>query len=287
MAYLVHVAVLVGINAIVAISLELLIGEVALVCVAQAAFAAIGAYATTILLLQADMNFFVAAALGMLLSGTVALVLGAIFLRLKEVYYVLGTAGFNIIVWSITLNWSSLTNGPMGIAGVPAPALFGFRISNNVQFLILVMVVLALVYALAQLIKRSSFGRVLNAIREDEEASAVFGYDAARYKLMIFVISAALAALGGEFFAGYITYIDPTSFTINYSIFLLAVVILGGLGSVRGAIVGALILVVLPEAFRFIGFPSDVAAQMRQVCYGLLLIFLMLYRPQGILGTFK
>ena len=147
--------------------------------------------------------------------------------------------------------------------------------------------VLAVVYFIARFITRSSFGRVLKAIREDEEAISVFGYNTTYYKLVIFVISAMLAAIAGSLFASYITFIDPSSFSLNESIFILAIIILGGLSSNRGAVVGAAFLIILPEALRFVGFPSDVAAQMRQVVYGLILILLMLYRPQGFLGEYR
>lgn len=146
---------------------------------------------------------------------------------------------------------------------------------------------MSLVYIVARFIVNSSFGRVLKAIREDEKAISVFGYDTKTYKLVIFVISAGMAAIAGSLFASYITFIDPSTFTLNESIFILAMIILGGLSNIRGAVLGALFLILLPEALRFVGFPTDIAAQMRQVVYGALLIGLMLYRPQGMMGEFK
>ena len=133
----------------------------------------------------------------------------------------------------------------------------------------------------------SSFGRVLKAIREDEDAIQVFGYNTHQFKLTIFVIGAGMAAVAGSLFASYITFIDPTTFTLVESIFILAIVILGGLANLRGAVLGALFLILLPELLRFVGFPPDIAAQMRQVVYGAILVILMLYRPQGLLGEYK
>jgi len=153
--------------------------------------------------------------------------------------------------------------------------------------LALTLLVLLLVYIAARFIVNAPFGRVLKAIREDEQAISVFGYHTLYFKLAIFVISAAMAAAGGALLASYLTFIDPNTFALPEAIFVLAIVVLGGLGSLRGPVVGALILVLLPEALRFVGFPPDIAAQMRQMVYGLLLVFLMLYRPQGIIGEYK
>lgn len=287
MEYLIHIAILVSIYGVLALSLNLVVGEAGLLSITQAAFYGIGAYATALLMLNAGVNFFLAAVLGMALSGAIALLLGIVFSRLSGDYYALGSFGFNVIVYSIMLNWQDVTQGPLGIPGITRPVLFGYQFSENLSFLILALVLLALVYLACRFITRSSFGRVLHAVREDEEATAVFGYSTNYYKLAIFAISAMLAALAGSLFASYITYIDPSSFTLMESILILSMIILGGLSSNRGAVLGAAALIILPELLRFAGFPSDIAAQMRQLTYGAILILLMLYRPQGLLGTFK
>jgi branched-chain amino acid transport system permease protein len=149
------------------------------------------------------------------------------------------------------------------------------------------LVFLGFVYLTSRFIVNSSFGRVLKAIREDEEAIQVFGYNTLYFKLAVFVMSAGMAAVAGSFFASYITFIDPSSFTLMESVFILAIIILGGLANIRGSILGALFLILLPEILRFVGFPSDIAAQMRQVVYGVLLILFMLYRPQGFIGEYR
>ena len=160
-------------------------------------------------------------------------------------------------------------------------------VTKPTNYLILNSLFLILAYFLCRFIATSSFGRALKAIREDEDAIKVFGYNTPHFKLVIFVISAMIAAVAGSLFASYITFIDPSTFTINESIFILAIIILGGLASLRGSVLGALFLILLPELLRFVGFPSDIAAQMRQVVYGVILILLMLYRPQGLVGEYK
>lgn len=287
MAYLIDIAILVSLYGIVALSLNLMTGETGLVSVMQAALSGIGAYGTAILMQDAGWNFFAAMAASAVAAALIALVVGAIFARLKEVYYVFGTVGFNIILYSVLLNWQSLTGGPLGIANIARPEIFGLSFSDNLAFLALSLGALALAYGVCAFVEKSSFGRVLHAIREDEEAIAVFGYRTTHFKVAVFVIAAMMASVAGALFASYIRYIDPTSFIVTESIFLLSIVILGGLGSSRGALLGTAILVVLPEALRFVGFPGDIAAQMRQLVYGLLLVLLMRYRPQGILGTFR
>ncbi|MEK7185691.1 MAG: branched-chain amino acid ABC transporter permease, partial [Patescibacteria group bacterium] len=247
----------------------------------------IGGYATAILLTGLGMNFFLSVIAGIVITVILSLIIGFVLSRFRGDFFALGSFGFNIIIYSVLLNWQSLTRGPLGIPGIPRPSLFGYVFSENLSFLVLVIVFAALTYLLAHFVTRSSFGRVLKAIREDEEAAAVFGYNTLVYKLTIFVISAAIASVAGSLFASYITFIDPSTFVLNESIFILSIIILGGLSSLRGSVLGAIILILLPEILRFVGFPSDIAAQMRQFVYGLLLVILMMYRPQGLVGEYK
>lgn len=287
MDYFVHIAILIGIYSILAVSLNLVVGFTGLLSVTQAAFYGIGAYVTAILLTSLGMNFFFSVILGMIITGVISLAIGFVLSKLDGDYFALGSFGFNIIVYSVFLNWQSLTRGPLGIPGITKPVLFGFDFGSNYTYLILVLVFALITYLLAQFLTKSSFGRVLKAIREDEKAIQVFGYNTLFFKLTIFVIGAMIASLAGSLYASYITYIDPSSFNLPESIFILAIIILGGLANNKGVILGAVCLVILPEALRFVGFPSDVAAQMRQVTYGVILVLLMLYRPQGLMGEYK
>jgi len=287
MEYLLHLAILFSIFGIFALSLDLIAGYTGLFSLAQAAFYGIGAYTTALLMADAGVNFFVALVLGITLAAVVAFVIGFVFSGLRGDYYILGTVGFNFIIFTVFLNWQSLTGGPLGVAGIARPELFGFSFSSSGSFFLLSLATLAVAYGVSWFIVRSSFGRVLRAIREDEEAIAAFGYHTLYFKLAIFVISAGMAACGGALLASYLSFIDPNTFGITSSIFLLSIIVLGGLGSLRGPVLGALVLILLPEALRFVGFPDDIAAELRQVLYGLLLVFLMLYRPQGFLGEFK
>lgn len=287
MEYLIHLGVLVGIYSILGISLNLVVGYTGLLSITQAAFYGIGGYSTAILLSNFGMNFFLSVVIGVAITVVMSLAIGYVLSRFRGDFFALGSFGFNIIIYSIMLNWQSLTRGPLGIPGIVRPKIFDFVLSDNLHFLILVAVVVALIYFISWYVVNSSFGRVLKAIREDEDAISVFGYNTLFYKLTIFVISSGMAAVAGSLFATYITFIDPSTFVLNESIFVLSIIILGGLANLRGSVIGAVILILLPEILRFVGFPSDIAAQMRQVVYGVLLIVLMMYRPQGLVGEYK
>lgn len=285
--YEVHLLILASIYAMLALSLNLAVGYTGIISITHAAFFGIGAYTTAILSTAHGWNFFLTVPVGAALSALCGLGIGAVLSKFRGDYVALGSVGFNVIVWSVALNWQELTRGPLGISAIPRPELLGLPFKENLWFLFLTLICTVAVYAVCRHIERSSFGRALVAIREDEEALQIFGYRTVHFKLVIFVIGAIIASVAGSLFASYITFIDPSSFTINESIFLLSAIILGGLASNRGAAIGALVLILLPELLRFVGFPSDIAAQTRQAVYGLMLILLMLYRPQGLVGEYK
>ncbi|OHA59590.1 MAG: branched-chain amino acid ABC transporter permease [Candidatus Vogelbacteria bacterium RIFOXYD1_FULL_46_19] len=287
MDYFIHLAILIGIYSILGVSLNLVVGYTGLLSVTHAAFYGLGAYVVAILLTAYGWAFWPALLVAIIFTGLVAFLIGLVLSRFAGDYYALGSFGFNIIVFSIFLNWQSVTRGPLGIPGIARPEIFGVSFGDNLMFLGLVVLLALLIYLAAEYIAHSSFGRVLKAIREDEQAIQVFGYRTAYYKLTVFALGAMMAAVAGGLFAVYITFIDPSSFNLMESIFVLAIIILGGLANNKGAVLGAVFLILLPEVLRFVGFPSDVAAQLRQVVYGLLLIVLMVYRPQGLVGEYK
>jgi branched-chain amino acid transport system permease protein len=287
MEYLIHLAILFAIYVPLAVSLNLVVGYTGLLSVTHAAFYGVGAYATTLFMVNLGWSFIPSLIVAMIISGLLATVFGLILSRFRDDYYALVSFGFNIIVYSILLNWEDLTRGPLGIPGIPRPEIFGFTFSSNLSFLILSLALAFGIYLVSAGIVKSSFGRVLKGIREDEKVLAVFGYNTKIFKLVIFSVTAMMAGLAGGLFATYITFIDPSTFSLNESIFILAIIILGGMANLRGSVVGALFLILLPEILRFVGFPTDIAAQMRQVVYGALLVILMLYRPQGLMGEYK
>ncbi|MBA7679694.1 hypothetical protein ES703_87996 [subsurface metagenome] len=227
----------------------------------------------------------------MITGACVAAILGVLVgipsLRLKGDYLAIATFGFGVIVYSVAKNWVSVTRGPMGLPGIPGFSIFGMQISEVWAYLILVAVFVLLTYFVIRRVVNSPFGRILRGIREDEIAALAMGKNVNKHKIIVFVIGAFFAGIAGSLYAHYITFIDPSSFTVMESIAILLMVVFGGMGSLSGSFVGAAILVIFPELLRFLGMPSSVAAPLRQMIYGLLLIVLMLKRPQGILGKYR
>jgi branched-chain amino acid transport system permease protein len=204
--------------------------------------------------------------------------------RLHEDYFVIATFAFQMVVFSVLNNWMSVTRGPQGIPNIPALVLFGHRVTTAPGFVSLSFAILALSYCIVERISKSPMGRVLRAIREDEVFAQTLGKDTGRAKVVIFAVSAALAAAAGSVYAHYVTYIEPTAFTINESILVLLMVILAGGEKTWGPLVGSAVLLVIPELLRMFGLPSAIGANVRQIVYGCVLVILMMLRPRGV-GT--
>jgi len=287
MEYILHILIFTAIYSIAGLGLNLLSGFTGLVSVAQGAFMGIGAYTVAILMTTLQLNFFIALLIGVIITSLVAFMLGYVFSKLNGDYFVLGTIGFASLIYSMAQNLSSITRGPLGIPGIPSPTIFGINFGSNFSFFILALTMLAVCYGILHFITSNSFGRVLKAIREDEKALQIFGYKTSHYKLIAFVLAGALGAMSGGLLASYLTFIDPASFNLTLSVFILTGIILGGLASLPGTVAGVLILVLVPEALRFVGFSSEIAGQMREMTYGLILILFMMYRPKGIWGKYK
>jgi len=208
-------------------------------------------------------------------------------LRLRGDYLVLASLGFQIIVFSVLYNWVGLTHGPFGISGIPRPSVFGWTLATDGSYLAFSVVVAAICGALLYLIGQSPFGRVLKAIREDEIAAESLGKRVPLFKVAAFAIAAGFAAVAGTVFAGYLRYIDPTSFTLVESVFILSIIIIGGTGNIAGPLTGTALMILLPEALTFLGIPDNIAPNLRQVIYGVLIIIIMRYRPQGLMGEYR
>lgn len=283
MNYLLYVISLIAVYGILTVALNLAVGYTGILSLAQAAFMGIGAYAAAILLTQWGFNFFYALPVGMAIAGLLGAGLAWATLRLKAEYYVIASFGFQIIIYNILLNWIGLTAGPFGIRQIPPPAAFGFTFLGPLRFTALTLGFLAICVWVAWRLGESAFGKVLRAIREDDAAAASIGKNVSRYKIVIFTVSAMLASIGGALYACLITFIDPFTFTIHESIFILALVIIGGSGNVFGSVIGAAVLISIPEMLRFFDVPTTVASPIREILYGALMIIFLRFRPKGLL----
>lgn len=287
MEYLINLAILFCIYGTLALSLNMVVGMAGLLSLAQAAFYGIGAYAAAIGMTELGLGFFSTLLLGMLANGILAFVVGKILSRFQGDYYAIVSAGLSVIVFSVLLNWKDLTNGPLGIFGIPKPEIGSFRLVSNFSYLVLCLAAVALSCGIYVLFDRSSFGRTLKALREDEQLTRLQGYNTKHFKSIVFVVSAMMSGIAGAMFASYISFIDPSTFQLKEGIFLFTIIIVGGLSSAKGSIAGALILIFLPEVLRFIGLPYETAAQLQQIIYGALLVLMMILRPQGLFGKYR
>ncbi len=287
MDYFLHILIIAGIYIILTLSLNLIVGYTGLAALGHIAFACVGAYTSSLLALNFGISPWIGLIIGACLASILGLVIGFPSIRVKGDYLALTTLGFGVIVYSISKNWVDLTRGPMGLPGIPKFSFLGFELQPIWAYLILVIVFVFITTFIINRIVDSPFGRILKSIREDEIASLSIGKDVNRHKLIVFVVGAFFAGIAGSLYAHYITFIDPSSFTVMESIAVLLMVVFGGMGSIRGSFIGALILVIFPEMLRFLGMPSSIAAPLRQMIYGLLLIVLMIKRPQGIIGKYR
>jgi len=282
MEYLLHLLILVGIYAMLSQSLSLSAGFGGMISLSHAGFYGVGAYTAALLAVNHQLPFLLTLPIAMLLSGFVALIVSAIALRTIDDYFIICTLGIQVVIFSLMNNWMSLTRGPLGIPGIPSIRLFGMAIESKAAFLLLTISFAAIIFFLLKKLTASSFGRTLRALSEDEIFTQSLGKNVYLAKVMAFTASAMIAAIPGVLYAHYISYIDPTSFTVDESIFILSIVIIGGMRNLWGSVAAAAFLVLLPEALRFVGMPNAIAANMRQIIYGSILIFIMFRNSKGL-----
>jgi branched-chain amino acid transport system permease protein len=278
-----HLATLVAIYGILAVSLNLIMGITGLFDMGHAAFFGIGAYTTAVLMTDYNVPWIPAMLASILLAGLIAWITGIPTLKLRGDYFAVVTMAVGEIMRSVFRNWMEVTRGPLGITNIPYINILGFDFKPGIPFLILAFVCLGIVLLIAQRLIFSPFGRSLKGIREDEGAGVeALGKNSYRDKMYIFVIGSALGGLAGSLFATYIGYIDPSTFTLMMTNFILLIILLGGKGNSVGAILATVLFVVLREGVRFIGLPTSIAAPLQQWLFGLLLILVTLFAPRGL-----
>ena len=277
----------IAIYVILSVSLNLLVGYVGLLSIGHAALCGIGGYVTALVLIRFNLDLLLAMVLGALLAALVGVIVALPSLRLKGDYFFITTMGFQMIMFSIFMNWMDVTRGPLGLYGIPRPHVLGMELSNSGQFLLFCLIIAALCVFLTYRLSSSPFGLALKGIREDEVALEALGKNITRFKVCVFAFSAVLASIAGALYASFLQAIDPYSFTLDESVFILTMVILGGSGKLKGSIIGACTLVIISEGIRYLNIPMSIAFQTRQIIYGLILVLFMMYRPQGILGEYK
>lgn len=284
MEYILHILVMVCIYGILAVSFNLLIGFAGLFAMAQAAFYAFGAYATAILTLKLGLPFPADLLIGVAITAFIGALVAIPAIRISGTYLVVVTLALQVIVIAIATNWKSLTGGTDGLRGIPSLHIFGYALDNPGRFLPAAIVALVICFWIAWRLVNSPFGRALRAMRENESAAEAVGKNLLYMKVAVFAFSAGLAAVAGSLFARYLNYVGAESFGIDETIYMLAMVILGGTGNLWGSLVGAAVLVILPELLKFVTLPTEIADKSHLIIYGLLLIVILRLRPEGLLA---
>lgn len=278
---------MIGIYLILSYSLNLLVGFGGLLSLCHAIFYGIGAYTTALLLTTTGISFIYAISISFIVTGMFALLIGIPALKFRGDSFVLVTLGFQMIGFIVLYNWVSFTRGPFGISNIPNPMIAGFRFISLFDFLLLVSVCVILIIAFLFIIYKSPFVLAIKALRDNEMAAEGLGISPFYCFLFAFVISGMIASVAGSLYATYINYIDPTSFTLDESIFLLSILLVGGSANRTGPFIGVVFMILLPELLRYLGLPNSIAPNIRQIIYGGILIVLMFLRPQGIAGEYK
>lgn len=279
--YAMRVIIYIGLYIVLALGLNVVMGFTGLLNIGHAAFYAIGAYATAILMVDFNVSYWLTLPIGMFLGILLGMLLGFPTLRVRDDYLAMVTLGFGQIIYIVANNWMGLTKGPRGIPGIPPPRIdfLGWHLTIDTYpayYYLILLFVLLTVYACVR-VKNSRVGLAWMAIREDEDVAAVMGVYLVFYKTLSFGFSAALGALAGSFFAAFQTFVSPSSFTILESVIIITIPILGGLGSIRGTIIGAIIMIAAPEIFR-------AASEYRMVALGAFMVLMMIFKPEGLLG---
>jgi branched-chain amino acid transport system permease protein len=262
---------------VLALSLNFIAGFTGLLSCAHAAFYGIGAYTTAILMTRYSLNYLPA----LLASGGVTFLFGILIglpvVRIRGDYFCLITIAFGEIFRIVMQGWQSFSGGQMGIVGIPPPTIFGFEIISNFQFYYLGLAFLITTFLVLSVLANSRIGRAMIAIREDELAASTMAINVGYYKLLNFAIGTFFAGIAGSFLAIYLTTIAPSNFTLGESVLMIVMVILGGLGSFPGSVLGATLLLFATELFRAV-------YRFRLLIIGFIMLIVLLWHPQGIMG---
>jgi len=283
--YHLHILIMAGIFAVLALSLNLLLGYTGQLSLGHAAFFGIGAYTSALLTLRLGWPVWPAFAAAAALAGLAGYGIGRVSLKLRGAYFVLVTISFAGVTQLVSVNWMDLTNGPLGLPGVPAPALAVpglFRLSfvGKTAYYYLVLAVAAGAYFLCHRLVRSRIGRAFIALRENEALAESVGVEGTRYLVLAVVVSAALAGAAGSLYAHYTRFVSPEVFLFSYTVTMAIMVVAGGKGTLAGPVVGAVLFTALPEVLR-----EATSWQWQMVLYGVLLILIVFFLPKGIVPT--
>ena len=285
LAYLNNLAVLITINAILAVTLNFVLGYAGIFSMAHAVFFGVGAYTAAVVSMKLGAGFLLSTFAGMSVAALISLALALPALRVRGEYFVAASLGLQMLAVTLFSEWKVVTGGIGGITNIPPARFPGFEISSPPHYLVLCLVCLVLVMLAMAALVRSSFGRSLKAIRDDETAASAFGKNVAVIKTLAVAVSSALAAVAGSLYAFYLSFINVESFTLDTSVYLMAMVIIGGTATLFGPLIGTILILLLPAALTYLpGLPQTEIGSIQQIIYGLAMVLLMIFRPGGLWG---
>jgi branched-chain amino acid transport system permease protein len=284
-AYINNLAVLVTINAILAVTLNFVLGYAGIFSMAHAVFFGVGAYTAALAAMTLGAGFFAATGASMLVAALISLALALPALRVRGEYFVAASLGLQMLAITVFSEWKSVTGGIGGVTNIPPARLLGYTVSDPLQFLLLALACLVLIMLVIKVLVESSFGRSLKAIRDDEIAASAYGKNVAVIKTSAVVLSSALAAVAGSLYAFYLNFINVESFGLDTSVYLMAMVIIGGTATLIGPVVGTVLILLLPAVLTYLpGLPPTEIGSIQQIVYGLAMVLLMIFRPGGLWG---
>jgi branched-chain amino acid transport system permease protein len=296
MNYLLHLLIYFCIYVIAALSLNLVIGYCGLLTLAHASYFAVGAYSYAILSLH-GWGFLPAMGAAMAIAAVLSLIVSLPAWRFRGDNFVLMSLAAQTFIFSLLYNWYhpqaapgtllNLTNGPFGLAGISRPDILGIRMDTIGSISVLAVVLATICALVIWRLQSSPWGRLLQCMRDDELALRGLGKNVRRAKLEAFAVSCGLVAVAGVLYASYVSYIDASSATLDESILMVCMLLVGGMANFRGPLVGAAVLVALPEVLRMVHLPDAMAANVRLLAYGLLLVLIVHFRPQGLAGKYR
>lgn len=270
-----------------ALSANMVSGYTGLLSFANAAFYGLGAYITALLMKNEGFNYFLALILAAAFSVITSFILTFLAVRLKKFYFTLASIAFQIVVFSIFYNWENVTGGSYGISEIPRVTILKHALTSSGDYAVLGGVFASATILFFFIFQRTPFVRLLECIRDNELGAITLGKNILYYKLICNAIAAFIIAIAGSLFAVYNNYIDATSFTLNESILIISMILIGGTGNLIGPIFGACFYVITPELIRLIPINSANGASLQMIIYSLILILVVRFRPNGLFGKFK
>jgi branched-chain amino acid transport system permease protein len=283
--YHLHTLIMAGIFAVLSLSLNLLLGYTGQLSLGHAAFFGLGAYASGLLTVKLEWSPWIGLVVAVAVPALAGWLIGRLALKIRGAYFVLLTISFAGVVSLVSVNWMELTNGPLGLPGVPALAIalpgvpeIPLRTKSAFYYVVLVAVVLCALVCLG--LVRSRVGRAFVALRENETLAESVGINVTHYLVLATVVSAAMAGLGGGLYAHYTRFVSPEVFLFTYTVTMVIMVVAGGKGTLAGPIVGAVLFTALPEVLR-----AATSWQWQMLLYGILLVAVLFFMPRGIVPT--